>query len=640
MVNDPRTSLVNPYQVGSPARKYFFGRDELLDEMEANVGTASPVRQNYAVVGPRQIGKTSVVLRLRDRLCTRMPVSYLTLQMLESRDQNMLFRELLKPVKSHLEENAYGSLLAHWYTFDNDGTHTPTFKTKRDMEALSKAVLATPAIPRVVFIIDEAESLQEFGGPSFLGFLRSIMQSLNGLAFIAVGSQSLSQMVQDYTSPFYNVFLSRKIGRLSRPAAVRLVRRPAEEEWGISFTDGAVEHILAQSGNHPHLIRLLCYEVCEYLRKKTKITLVDEAIVHQVGSHLVDEWIPDLEHGDYFSGIWEVDPWARLVMIVLAWADGPMRFQEMRQTAARYLEKTSVNLESSSIFQALRDLQSRLIVRQEVADTPSKRYLLSNDLLEEWVRAHCDLDLVLEEIQVPEVKLWEISPARDLESLEHVIHQRREKIKYLETRLSEATNPEELEALSLALKSERRELQKNLERRKDLKTLAEELVSEQEIDEDAVPDDIRPEIESLRRQIDETEITLRLIEERQSVLATSIPLHLIKEKRRLQQRLSDLQSRLRQLLATASKAPETPSAYDVGLGALGELLKEHNPEVIPEFLILESRLRETLSQERLYGSSENTRRERARIVYSLNVLAMEKLGVSFNELAAGRGKKK
>jgi hypothetical protein len=51
---------------------------------------------------------------------------------------------------------------------------------------------------------------------------------------------------------------------------------------------------------------------------------------------------------------------------------------------------------------------------------------------------------------------------------------------------------------------------------------------------------------SLRRQLAEARANLRLIEERESshVLSTDVPLELVKEKRRLQQRIADLEARL------------------------------------------------------------------------------------------------
>jgi hypothetical protein len=54
-----------------------------------------------------------------------------------------------------------------------------------------------------------------------------------------------------------------------------------------------------------------------------------------------------------------------------------------------------------------------------------------------------------------------------------------------------------------------------------------------------------------------------------------------------------------------------------------------------DFAVHEAPLRENLRDERRYGPSEQTRRDRTRIVDQLNALALKHLGVSFNDLCQG-----
>lgn len=56
-----------------------------------------------------------------------------------------------------------------------------------------------------------------------------------------------------------------------------------------------------------------------------------------------------------------------------------------------------------------------------------------------------------------------------------------------------------------------------------------------------------------------------------------------------------------------------------------------------EVLVLQARLTENLKSERVYGTTENTRAERATIIYALNMIASTVAGVSFNDLALGKG---
>ena len=73
--------------------------------------------------------------------------------------------------------------------------------------------------------------------------------------------------------------------------------------------------------------------------------------------------------------------------------------------------------------------------------------------------------------------------------------------------------------------------------------------------------------------------------------------------------------------------------YEYGLQRLRALLPEHDPALESEFHTLEARLLDNLRDERLYGSTETARAERARTLKSLNDLAgRARLGSSFNDL--------
>lgn len=74
--------------------------------------------------------------------------------------------------------------------------------------------------------------------------------------------------------------------------------------------------------------------------------------------------------------------------------------------------------------------------------------------------------------------------------------------------------------------------------------------------------------------------------------------------------------------------------FERGLDSLRSQLEETNRYT--EFTTLEARMLENLRDERLYGSNETNRSERTRVITGLNKLALEVLGLSFNDLAMGR----
>jgi hypothetical protein len=70
--------------------------------------------------------------------------------------------------------------------------------------------------------------------------------------------------------------------------------------------------------------------------------------------------------------------------------------------------------------------------------------------------------------------------------------------------------------------------------------------------------------------------------------------------------------------------------YEHGLKTLKE--RARNTQWLTDFLTLEARLRENLSQTHRYGDTETRRADRAQIVNALNDLALQHLGVDFNDL--------
>lgn len=96
-----------------------------------------------------------------------------------------------------------------------------------------------------------------------------------------------------------------------------------------------------------------------------------------------------------------------------------------------------------------------------------------------------------------------------------------------------------------------------------------------------------------------------------------------------------------QLWAPAvAQPPETPKGggpMDLarGFAALKACLAQAAPAELAEISTLEDRLERNQRAERVFGSNEALRSERAQIVYSLNELALKHCGTSFNDLCRG-----
>jgi DNA-binding transcriptional ArsR family regulator len=75
--------------------------------------------------------------------------------------------------------------------------------------------------------------------------------------------------------------------------------------------------------------------------------------------------------------------------------------------------------------------------------------------------------------------------------------------------------------------------------------------------------------------------------------------------------------------------------YKLGFKVLKKCLAGADSNLQSELATLETRFWKNERNERVFGSSENTRNERSQIIFSLNDLALKHCGISFNELCQG-----
>jgi len=76
--------------------------------------------------------------------------------------------------------------------------------------------------------------------------------------------------------------------------------------------------------------------------------------------------------------------------------------------------------------------------------------------------------------------------------------------------------------------------------------------------------------------------------------------------------------------------------YHQGLKLLKDCIQNKSPDVLIEFSTLEDRFIKNDRDERIFGSSENTRNTRSQIIYALNEMALTHCGISFNDLCLGK----
>ncbi|NPA26700.1 MAG: ATP-binding protein [Chloroflexi bacterium] len=228
--------------------RYFVGRRVELDTILTALATLPNQAQHVNVVGPRRIGKSSLLWRVKQLAPSRMTVRVFVVY-LDGQD-------LVTP--------------AAFYRALAEALAAP----RPEKERLVRALQAYREDGRpVVLLLDELDALLEHGFPqAFFEGLRSWMnRSL--LAVVAASRKPVARLKFEHglTSPFFNIFGERiDLGPLPEPDADALVARG--RACDPPFTDAEMRWVKdwarEKHGYHPAKLQFAGYHLC---REKARV---------------------------------------------------------------------------------------------------------------------------------------------------------------------------------------------------------------------------------------------------------------------------------------------------------------------------------------------------------------------------------
>jgi ligand-binding sensor domain-containing protein len=254
----------NPYVANVPVKdpKLFFGRDDILGQIVNGVD-----RNNFAVCGPKRIGKTSLLHRLATAL-----------EQLD--DSPYAFRPVMLSLHGVSEDKFFrtvGRSIARQYRAELDSTSLgnrgsveiyDTYELLLDLETIQSVLQAASDKPlRLILLIDEGDVLNEYGQATLAQWRYVLMgPALEFLKMVWTGEQ-LDQRPwkltgSDWLTVFGHVFY---LTSLTEDEAIRLIRDPVPY---YRYDQEAVRLILAESQLIPHQIQLLCRAAVEEMLKE------------------------------------------------------------------------------------------------------------------------------------------------------------------------------------------------------------------------------------------------------------------------------------------------------------------------------------------------------------------------------------
>jgi hypothetical protein len=227
---------LSPYVVNGPVpERMFFGR-----EREVKVISQNLVDRDYAVLGGRRIGKSSILQRL-DRLLNA-DARYFALYI--NCEDKMDRREFLDALAANL------------------GVELDSADSRSFRDVVVPFIKANSA-KRLVFLLDEidevlAREAEAPDGPRLFKTFRGLSHE-GTCRFVFSGSRTLYSHLHDSRSPFFNFCDSLILRPLDEKSVTEIVTKPMRQLGiDISEEEQFIQRLVTLTSSHPNLAQWVC----------------------------------------------------------------------------------------------------------------------------------------------------------------------------------------------------------------------------------------------------------------------------------------------------------------------------------------------------------------------------------------------
>lgn len=239
-------SSLSPYVVRGPVPpNMFFGREQEIKEISQAIG-----RTNYALVGGRRIGKSSILQGL-DRLLNRDPRFHAYYLNCEDVVDHGSFYDVLT---SRFDERLQN--------------HTP-----QGFRRFAVNLRAENGGKPSAMLLDEVDALLYYDAAARPA--EQLFKTFRALAhertcsFVFSGSKTLHQHLHDARSPFFNFCQDLPLGPLSEKSVVEIVSKPMHQ-LGIELVkeEAFIDRVIDLTSCHPSLVQWLCDRLLRTMERR------------------------------------------------------------------------------------------------------------------------------------------------------------------------------------------------------------------------------------------------------------------------------------------------------------------------------------------------------------------------------------
>ncbi len=284
-------SIYNPFFHRGAIRRAeeFHGRKEQIGQILGLFRNG----QSVSVVGPRRIGKSSLLLHLK-RPSTRSESGIVP-------EDTVVALVDCQELGGSPPEEVYEALMtslmdsAGMKTAVPSGVERPG--TYRSLDSILGELVRSGS--SVVVLLDEFELLaaNKRLTPYFFARLRGLTTKY-GLAYLTASQRPLFDITADeeiLSSPFFNIFVTLSLGLFKRQEAFELFDKRLEET-GIEFSHELCEYLIELVGPHPFFLHIAGYHAYSAVAEgridgsDTALRDLDTAIEIESESHLGYLW--------------------------------------------------------------------------------------------------------------------------------------------------------------------------------------------------------------------------------------------------------------------------------------------------------------------------------------------------------------
>ena len=330
---------------------------------------------NVAIIGPRRVGKTALLLEFKEK--AQGVISYLNLQRVGSLESFIFAytRELLYELVSALDMKTERSELLTW---DDLLILSAKLNVDREVKAIKEGTLETlfemqelileKTEQKAVFILDEFQEVLNFKG--FLETMRAVTEKQRNIAYFVSGSAvRMMEEILAPKNPFFGQFRRIYLKGLPKEDTIVLAKTTLGK-FGVDTTHSVLELIYNLTQGHPFYVLALCRRLIEEGFEKIRPKDIHYAFLTELLSEKGDIYM-HLEYlfNESLSRAYK-GPIHKQILLVLAQEEG-LRLSDI----AKRLNKPSG--EVSNYLKFL--LRTDLILRQE------DRYYFADKLMRFWL---------------------------------------------------------------------------------------------------------------------------------------------------------------------------------------------------------------------------------------------------------------